>query len=298
MAALYRIIHRASGRAVGLYGETGPVENGRRLVLQPIAESDGQRWRMERRGDPVLMRLARDPSKVLNRRTASNWAQVWTYRDTTVTNNDSLIDTRTVPAGTRILLVRLGLYLTKGLSDDFLYWELRREGADGERQFFTIEYAGEAPENTSGYGAAWPLADRGRYPVTSGFRTPARPGHDGIDIAAPLGTPIYAIYGGVVSRVTTEASNPLEGISVRIDHDFGPGMPYRYLRSYYLHMQRAVVRPGERVEKGQLIGYVNNTGDSQGNHLHLGIRYKNTPFTQGGGFYEGVDFIDPLWILG
>ena len=147
------------------------------------------------------------------------------------------------------------------------------------------------------YNTRWPLSTKNEYPITSGFRTTARPDHDGVDMSAPLNTPIYAIYDGIVSKVTDEINNPLEGISVRIDHDFGEGKAYRYLRSYYLHMNQAAVSSNTQVTKGTIIGYVNNTGSSQGNHLHLGIRYKNDPFTVGGSFYEGIDFIDPEIIL-
>ena len=49
---------------------------------------------------------------------------------------------------------------------------------------------------------------------------------------------------------------------------------------------------GQHVKAGETIGYVGNTGDSYGNHLHLGIRCSDTPFTVNGNFYEGVDFID------
>ena len=44
--------------------------------------------------------------------------------------------------------------------------------------------------------------------------------------------------------------------------------------------------------------YVGSTGDSTGNHLHLGTRYSNAQFTVGGDFYEGVDFFNPTELIG
>lgn len=194
----------------------------------------------------------------------------------------------------RIKLANYNLYLTaEGDYDGAnVSWQAY-SGANSQKWKF------EAVASTSTYDTIWPLNNKATYPVTSGFRTINRPTHDGSDMTAPLDTPIYAIYGGTVSKITSEETNPDEGISVRIDHDFGSGNTYRYLRSYYLHMHYTAsgLMVGMPVGKGQLIGYVNNTGDSQGNHLHIGIRYKNTAFSTGGDFYEGVDFINPEIIL-
>ena len=52
-------------------------------------------------------------------------------------------------------------------------------------------------------------------------------------------------------------------------------------------MQRVAVTYNTWMNKGDVIGYVNNTGDSDGNHLHLGIRYKDSACVVGGDFYEG-----------
>ncbi len=176
-------------------------------------------------------------------------------------------------------------------------WQERLEDSS---QVFKLVLFDDSSGAESPYGAIWPLYSQELYPITSGYRTAARPTHDGVDMAAPLNTPIYAIYDGIVSRITSEATNPLEGISVRINHDFGTGKQYRYIRSYYLHMNRVDtlnVSVGSFVKKGTIIGYVNNTGDSYGNHLHLGTRYNTVPFTVSGGFYEGIDFINPQIIL-
>ncbi len=87
--------------------------------------------------------------------------------------------------------------------------------------------------------------------------------HTGIDLAAPKDTPIYASRAGKV--VYAGNSNSSSGIYVSIDHGDG-------YKSQYLHMNSFVVKSGQTVEKGELIGYVGKTGTATGYHLHFTIR--------------------------
>ena len=87
--------------------------------------------------------------------------------------------------------------------------------------------------------------------------------HQGVDLAAPEGTPIYASRTGVVTTATFGKS---AGYYVSINHGDG-------YSSVYMHMTRYVVRKGQAVSAGQVIGYVGSTGTSTGNHLHFGISY-------------------------
>lgn len=86
--------------------------------------------------------------------------------------------------------------------------------------------------------------------------------HNGVDMAAPANTPIYAARGGLV--ITTAYQKDGAGNYVQIDHGDG-------YRSIYMHMTRYVVKSGDYVVPGQIIGYVGSTGLSSGNHLHFGI---------------------------
>lgn len=86
--------------------------------------------------------------------------------------------------------------------------------------------------------------------------------HGGIDLAAPAGTPIYATHNGIA---TVAGPAGTYGNAVYIDSGGG-------LQTRYAHQSRVNVRPGQRVSKGQLIGYVGSTGRSTGNHLHYEIR--------------------------
>lgn len=87
--------------------------------------------------------------------------------------------------------------------------------------------------------------------------------HQGVDLAAPAGTPIYASRSGVVTAATYSNS---AGYYVTINHGDG-------FSSIYMHMTNYVVGAGAAVSAGQLIGYVGSTGISTGNHLHFGIAY-------------------------
>ena len=111
-----------------------------------------------------------------------------------------------------------------------------------------------------------PLAARPSARLTDSWGN-ARSGgrrHEGIDIFAPKDTPVRSTTRGLVTRVGT---NQLGGQTVWI---LGPGLE----RHYYAHLNRyAAFRPGQRVEAGDIIGYVGDTGNARGGppHLHYGI---------------------------
>lgn len=88
--------------------------------------------------------------------------------------------------------------------------------------------------------------------------------HYGIDLAANKGTPIVASRSGKVIKATYDDS---AGYYVTIDH--GDGFETRYL-----HMTHYIVKKGDYVSAGQVIGYVGSTGASTGPHLHFGMKYK------------------------
>lgn len=86
--------------------------------------------------------------------------------------------------------------------------------------------------------------------------------HWGMDFTAPKGTPIYATGDGFVKRADNRASG--YGKHIRVDHGFG------YV-SLYAHMNKFQVKRGQKVKRGEIIGYVGNTGRSAGPHLHYEI---------------------------
>lgn len=88
----------------------------------------------------------------------------------------------------------------------------------------------------------------------------ARP-HEGLDIAAPAGTPIRTSANGVVSFAGRRGAY---GQVVEVDHGFG-------YKTRYAHMSKALVRRGQRIERGELIGEVGTTGLSTAPHLHYEV---------------------------
>ncbi|MCB2048338.1 MAG: M23 family metallopeptidase [Novosphingobium sp.] len=110
------------------------------------------------------------------------------------------------------------------------------------------------------------------HPVTG-----RRAAHKGIDLAAPTGTPIYATADGMVSRASWFSTY---GLYVAIEHG-------GQLQTRYAHMSRLNVAEGQRVSKGDVIGYVGTTGRSTGPHLHYEVRVDGeavnpVPYMNGG----------------
>ena len=92
--------------------------------------------------------------------------------------------------------------------------------------------------------------------------TKARKMHWGMDFTSPRGTPIYASGDGEISRADNSASG--FGKHIRIDHGYG------YL-TIYAHLSQYNVKKGQKVKRGDLIGFVGSTGRSQAPHLHYEV---------------------------
>ncbi|WP_372635666.1 peptidoglycan DD-metalloendopeptidase family protein [Fodinibius sp.] len=93
--------------------------------------------------------------------------------------------------------------------------------------------------------------------------------HNGVDYAAPYGTPVLSTGDGVVTEARYRGAS---GNIVQVKHN-------RTYRTAYLHLKGFAkgVRPGTHVEQGQVIGYVGSTGRSTGPHLHYEIKRNNSP---------------------
>ena len=90
--------------------------------------------------------------------------------------------------------------------------------------------------------------------------------HYGMDFSAKVGTEIYATGDGVVSKV--KRSKRGYGNYVKINHGFG-------YETLYAHMSKYIVKKGQKVKRGEVIGYVGNTGISTAPHLHYEVRKDN-----------------------
>jgi murein DD-endopeptidase MepM/ murein hydrolase activator NlpD len=110
-------------------------------------------------------------------------------------------------------------------------------------------------------GRQWvrPIAE---WNITSGYGARWGKTHDGLDIGAPTGTPVYAMSKGVV-------------VGAFYDSSFGNKIEIRYWNgtvSWYAHLSERLVKEGDTVMPGQKVGLVGNTGHSFGSHLHLEIQ--------------------------
>lgn len=107
----------------------------------------------------------------------------------------------------------------------------------------------------------WPLKGvRGH--VTARFRPRGARPHLGLDLAAPRGTPVVAAADGIVRQAVRK---PRYGRLVILDHAHG-------LETRYAHLRRLVVREGQRVVAGEVIGAVGRSGNATGYHLHYEVR--------------------------
>jgi len=140
---------------------------------------------------------------------------------------------------------------------------------NSERALIVEMFAKSQPRKLWNHAFVEPLHGRLSTPfgVKRFINDQPRNPHSGVDIAAPLGTPVKATSSGIVSLT---GEHFFAGNSVYIDHG-------RDVFSMYFHLDSIAVQDGRMVEKGDIIGHVGATGRATGPHLHWGIRIQNTP---------------------
>ena len=116
--------------------------------------------------------------------------------------------------------------------------------------------------------AIQPVANKNLKRMASGYGNRIHPVyktkkmHWGVDFSAPKGTEVYATGDGKIENV--KRSKRGYGIQVRIDHGYG-------YKTFYAHLNKYIVRKGQMVKRGDLIGYVGSTGTSTAPHLHYEV---------------------------
>jgi hypothetical protein len=116
--------------------------------------------------------------------------------------------------------------------------------------------------------AIQPVANKELIALASGYGMRIHPVykvlkmHTGVDFAANIGTPIYATADGMIDKVEVSFSG--YGKVIEIDHGFG-------YRTRFAHMHDFAVRQGQKIKRGDLIGYVGDTGLSTAPHLHYEV---------------------------
>ena len=107
--------------------------------------------------------------------------------------------------------------------------------------------------------------------------------HEGMDFSAPVGTPVYATGDATVQSASWESGY---GNMIVLNHGFG-------YTTRYAHLSDMVVRTGQSVKRGDLIGHVGNTGKSTGSHLHYEVRFRGAP--QNPVHYYFMDLTPDQW---
>ena len=118
------------------------------------------------------------------------------------------------------------------------------------------------------------------------------PGHEGIDIRAPSGSKIFCVAPGRIYNVHRSPTGHNYGIHVRVQHQDG-------FQTIYAHLEEIFVNQGETVAAGAVLGLADNTGNSFGSHLHLGLKQKGRPGKNDmRGFIDPTPYLLPLltWI--
>ena len=152
-------------------------------------------------------------------------------------------------------------------------WQIKRNMSNARESIFGLEFEeGVVCSDNSVEGNGLTTGNMvhpcpGLTRVSSEFGPRKSPGgigstnHKGIDLAAPTGTPVYAVDGGTVI-ISTYSSSAGNYVAVEHDNNF---------ITQYMHLDKRMVSVDQKVSKNQVIGKVGNTGNSTGPHLHFGI---------------------------
>jgi murein DD-endopeptidase MepM/ murein hydrolase activator NlpD len=219
-----------------MHKEMGNLEK----VIDHLQETDDNLYRTVFGAEPISSTLRQGGSGGINM-----FSQLEGY------DNSGII----IETASRLERIRKRVYIQSKSFDDLI--KLAREKEDMLRSIPAI----------------MPISSKDLTRIASGFGLRIHPiykitkFHEGMDFTAPLGTDIYASGDGVVQSVTSNKRGM--GNNIVVDHGFG------YL-SVYAHLEGFNVRPGQKVHRGDVIGYVGNTGLSVAPHLHYEVKLNGT----------------------
>ena len=205
------------------------------LVLDDIHQRDDNIYRVIFEADPIPTSIRKAGYGGVNR-----------YKDLEGYNNSELI----IATTKKIDQITKQLYIQSKSFDD------------------VIELAKNKAVMLASIPAIQPVSNKNLKQMASGFGMRIHPiyktqqFHDGMDFTAKIGTPIYATGNGKIEKVESSARG--YGKYVIIDHGFG-------YKTLYAHMSKFKVTIGQKVNRGDIIGYVGNTGLSSGPHLHYEV---------------------------
>ena len=208
------------------------------LVLDDIQKRDDNIYRLIFEADPIPKSIRKAGYGGVNR-----------YSDLSGYNNSELVISTTK----KIDQITKQLYIQSRSFDE------------------VIELAKDKTKMLSSIPAIQPVSNKDLSRMASGFGPRIHPiyktrkMHSGMDFSAKIGTPIYATGNGTIEKV--RRSKRGYGNHVVINHGFG-------YKTLYAHMSKYTVKKGQKVNRGDIIGYVGNTGMSMAPHLHYEV-HKN-----------------------
>jgi murein DD-endopeptidase MepM/ murein hydrolase activator NlpD len=205
-------------------------------VIGQLQETDDNLYRTIFEAEPIPQTLREGGTGGINK-----------FKDLEGYNNSNIV----IETARRLDNIKKRLYVQSKSFDDLIALAKRKE-----------EMLGAIP-------AIMPISDKDLIRVASGFGLRIHPYykivkfHEGMDFTAPLGTQVYATGNGTIADVISSQRGL--GNHVIIDHGFG-------FTSIYAHLDRPNVRKGQKVQRGDVIGFVGSTGMSLANHLHYEIK--------------------------
>jgi len=223
------------------------------LVLDDIQKRDDNIYRVIFEADPI-------PSSIRK----AGYGGVNRYQELNGFKNSDLI----IEAAKKIDQITKQLYIQSKSFDEI------------------INLAKSKAEMLTAIPAIQPVANKDLKRMASGFGYridpiyKTRKMHAGMDFSAPSGTPIYATGNGKISKV--RKSRRGYGNHVKIDHGYG------YV-TLYAHMSKYIVREGQKVKRGEIIGYVGSTGKSVAPHLHYEVHKDNKKINPVNFYYNDLN---------
>ena len=237
----------------------------------------------------------RDNYKLLNAKVRTLQEQLSTLekRDNEVYR--SIFEQNPLPDSARAKLIEKQKELDKVtvMSDDIIGKNISAQlnNLDARITYQTTSYKGienlikNQDVKLASIPAIQPVSNKQLTRIASGFGMRIHPiygiakMHNGLDFTAPQGTPIYATGDG---QVTTAGMGTGTGNHVIINHGYG-------YETEYMHMVRIKARQGQRVKRGEIIGWVGNTGASTGPHCHYEVHVNGNPVNPIYFFYNDLN---------
>ncbi len=144
--------------------------------------------------------------------------------------------------------------------------QVQLASVESKGSFLTVTEESETIHDKNDGTVIYPMTFWFFEPDNNGYHTSERPDHNGVDFPNSIGTEIYSIADGIITKIANEPGG--YGNYMIVEHNING----RVVTSLYAHQpERPAGEVGDKVTKGQIIGHVGNTGRSTGPHLHFEI---------------------------